>query len=204
MESRRMFKNKVTGMDKTRENNVFKILAGVLPVLIVLTLIVGSVLVSAAGGSVSGSGGEAAKTVQLEVIKPKAEELKITDSITVTASGTSEETEDSEEKPEEEESAEYILPDSNTKLLKESDIKDLSARELNYARNEIYARHGRKFGSEELQDYFNGKSWYEGKYEGKDFDSSYGAKVLSDIEKKNSELLKKAEYKKSSGGYKLE
>ena len=38
----------------------------------------------------------------------------------------------------------------------------------------------------------------------KDFDSNYGVKVLSDIEKKNSELLKKAEYKKASGGYKLE
>jgi len=190
-------------MDKTRENNILKILAGVLPVLIVLTLIVGSVLVSAAGGSTPGDG-ETAKTAEPETIKPKEDELKIVDSITVTASGTSGDEADSGEKPEDEDPEDYILPDSNTKLLKEPDIKRLSAQDLNYARNEIYARHGRKFSSKELQEYFESKSWYQGKYEGKDFDSNYGVKVLSDIEKKNSELLKKAEYKKASGGYKLE
>ncbi|HAX53594.1 YARHG domain-containing protein [Muricomes intestini] len=191
-------------MDKTRENNILKILAGVLPVLIVLTLIVGSVLVSAAGGSTPGDPGETAKTAEPETIKPKEDELKIVDSITVTASGTSGDEADSGEKPEDEDPEDYILPDSNTKLLKEPDIKRLSAQDLNYARNEIYARHGRKFSSKELQEYFESKSWYQGKYEGKDFDSNYGVKVLSDIEKKNSELLKKAEYKKASGGYKLE
>ncbi|CUX51538.1 MULTISPECIES: YARHG domain-containing protein [Clostridia] len=191
-------------MDKTREKYILKILAGVLPVLIVLTLIVGSVLVSAAGGGTPRDNGETVKTAELKAIQPKEVELKIADSITVTAREAPEDETDGEEATEDKESEDYILPDSNTKLLKESDIKKLSARDLNYARNEIYARHGRKFSSKELQDHFESKSWYKGKYEGKDFDTEYGVKVLSDIEKKNSELLKKVEYKKSSGGYKLE
>jgi hypothetical protein len=55
----------------------------------------------------------------------------------------------------------YILPDSDTVLLTEADIADLSLQEINYAKNEIYARHGRKFKSSELQNYFNSKYWYE-------------------------------------------
>ena len=42
---------------------------------------------------------------------------------------------------------EYIIADSATRLLTTSDIQGLTARELNYAKNEIYARHGRKFDS---------------------------------------------------------
>ena len=41
----------------------------------------------------------------------------------------------------------YILPDSNSRYLTESDIQYLSIREINYAKNEIYARHGRRFQS---------------------------------------------------------
>ena len=67
-------------------------------------------------------------------------------------------------------------------------------------KNEIYARHGRKFQSAELQNYFNSKSWYSGTIEAADFDES----VLNDFEKKNAELLSSKEFSMESGGYKLD
>lgn len=48
----------------------------------------------------------------------------------------------------------YILPDSDSRYLTDSDVRGLSANELMLARNEIYARHGRKFKDSELQNYF--------------------------------------------------
>lgn len=102
------------------------------------------------------------------------------------------------------ENNDYIIPDSNTKLLTQSDIEGLSAQELNYAKNEIYARHGRQFDSAELREYFESKSWYDGRYPAEEFDKNRSASVLSDIEKKNAEFLKNAEYKAQSGGYKLD
>lgn len=95
---------------------------------------------------------------------------------------------------------EYIIPDSNSRYLTESDIQNLSIREINYAKNEIYARHGRKFQSWELQNYFNSKSWYRGVIEPSNFQQS----VLNDYEKKNAELLSKREFSMESGGYKLD
>ena len=55
----------------------------------------------------------------------------------------------------------YILPDSGTKLIQKSEIQDFTKDKLALARNEIYARHGRKFQMEVYQNYFNGKSWYK-------------------------------------------
>lgn len=78
-------------------------------------------------------------------------------------------------------SGDYILPDSNKRLLTDDDLEGLSANELMLARNEIYARHGRKFVDEQIQTYFDSKSWYKGTVEAAAFDTS----VLSDIERKN-------------------
>lgn len=55
---------------------------------------------------------------------------------------------------------EYILPDSASAYYKKKDIKNLSAEEVQLARNEIYARHGRRFDTEWIADYFYEKSWY--------------------------------------------
>lgn len=99
--------------------------------------------------------------------------------------------------------ADYILPDSSTKLLTQSDISDLTLQELNYAKNEIFARYGRKFSSPELQEHFNSKSWYHGTISPEEFDANY-ANSLSETEKKNIELLKSAEYAKDANGYQLD
>ena len=42
----------------------------------------------------------------------------------------------------------YIIPESNSRYLEESELTNLSLQILNYAKNEIYAREGRIFRSE--------------------------------------------------------
>ena len=49
--------------------------------------------------------------------------------------------------------ADYILPNSSTKYLSESDLSGMSADELQMAINEIYARHHRKFVTKSIQQY---------------------------------------------------
>ncbi len=66
----------------------------------------------------------------------------------------------------------YILPDSASRKLKKSDLAGMTAQQLSYAKNEIYARHGRVFKSSELQDYFNEKDWCEENDDFKDEDLS--------------------------------
>ncbi len=90
----------------------------------------------------------------------------------------------------------YILPDSTSEYLSSSDISGFSAKECNYALNEIYAREGRRFKAAELQNYFDSKSWYNGTIDPDDFDNNY---ELSDIERANVELLKNA--MDARGGY---
>ena len=98
----------------------------------------------------------------------------------------------------------YILPESNSRYLIDSDIDGMSLREINYAKNEIYARHGRKFKSEELQTYFDSKSWYTGKYEPEDFDENYSSSMLNTYEKKNAEFLRDKEFSIDPNGYQLD
>lgn len=95
--------------------------------------------------------------------------------------------------------SEYIIPDSNSRYLTESDISVLSLQQLNYAKNEIYARRGRKFDSVELQEYFGSKSWYRGMIEPSQFTND----MLNDYEIKNADLLSAREFAIDSGGYKL-
>lgn len=99
---------------------------------------------------------------------------------------------------------EYILPDSDRRFLTEEDIASLSLRELNYAKNEIYARRGRRFLSAELQNYFNGKDWYLGLYEPEDFDANYADAIMNEFEKVNANFLSEAEYSRNPEGYQLD
>lgn len=60
-------------------------------------------------------------------------------------------------------STDYVLPNSDTEVIDTSELESLSPWELKVARNEIYARHGRSFVHEDMQCYFDSKSWYEKK-----------------------------------------
>ena len=85
--------------------------------------------------------------------------------------------------------SEWIFADSSERLLTNADIAGLSAWELKVARNEIYARHGRRFNSAELQAHFDGCDWYNGTIAPGDFTDS----MLSDTELANVQFLKAAE-----------
>jgi len=88
---------------------------------------------------------------------------------------------------------EYILPNSDKILITKEDLNGLTANDCVIARNEIFARHGRKFVDEELKAHFETCSWYEGTVEPEEFDAS----VLSDIEISNNNLI--VEYEKEMG-----
>ena len=66
----------------------------------------------------------------------------------------------------------------------------MGADKLRIARNEIFARHGYIFNDEELSQYFNSTSWYDGTIPSDQFDMDA---VLNDFEKKNIELIERAE-----------
>ena len=80
----------------------------------------------------------------------------------------------------------YILSDSSSRELTIADISGLSHDQLELARNEIYARHGRKFTNPTLQNYFDSQAWYTGTIEPEDFTDD----MLSDIEKSNIQFIK--------------
>lgn len=91
------------------------------------------------------------------------------------------------------ESREYLLPGSDETYISMSDLKGFSAEDCRIARNEIYARHGRKFNDEALQSYFNDKGWYQGTINPDDFNEN----MLNEYEKANRDLI--VEYEKKSG-----
>lgn len=80
---------------------------------------------------------------------------------------------------------EYILPGSSTEILTEQQIAGMSANDIQMAINEIYARHGRKFSTPEIQAYFDSKSWYQGTIEPESFDGSQ----LTQVELQNIDFL---------------
>lgn len=83
----------------------------------------------------------------------------------------------------------YILPNSNSEYLNPDDLRGMSHWELVLARNEIFARHGRRFNNPDLQEYFDRCTWYSGTIEPWAFDSS----VFNDYELKNVNTLQAVE-----------
>lgn len=99
--------------------------------------------------------------------------------------------------------SDYIIADSNSRYLTNEDVASLSLQQINYAKNEIFARRGRKFASAELQNYFNSQDWYNGQYEPADFDNNSAA-YLNDYEIKNADFLASVEFSMDPNGYQLD
>lgn len=91
--------------------------------------------------------------------------------------------------------SDYIFPYSNTRYMFYSDTKGMNKSTLRVARNEIYARYGRKFKSKDLQEYFNSKSWYHPTIEADKFSDN----MLSEVEKHNADLIKETEAEAPEG-----
>lgn len=190
-------------MDNNKNSKMWFILNLVLAVLIVLVLAgLLLVLLWPSGGKVVFSRDN--NPAQIQAAVPSADERQTQTEIVIQATSADDEKDDKDTKSDDKDtkSDDYILPESSSRVLTTADVEGLSPKELNYARNEIYARHGRMFDSPELQKYFNSKSWYKGQYSPDDFDSNIASSVLSSIEKKNVEFLQNEEEKE--GGYQLD
>ncbi len=123
-----------------------------------------------------------------EVTEAPTEETTAAPTEEATEAPTEEATEAPTEEATEAPEASYLIAASNSRYLTPEDYNHLSDWELVLARNEIFARHGRKFANEKIQDYFNGCDWYEGTIDPEDFDTS----VFNKYEKKNVQILKDA------------
>ena len=86
--------------------------------------------------------------------------------------------------------SEYIFPYSDSEYLEAYEVEELSAEKLRIARNEIYARHGRKFKDKQLQEYFDSCSWYEGTIEPDEFNDDT---MLNEYERYNRDLIQNYE-----------
>ncbi len=82
-------------------------------------------------------------------------------------------------------STDYVLPDSDTKTYSSAELETLSNWELYVARNEIFARYGRKYSEESLNDYLTSTDWYTPLYYGPDFDEVMIEEYMNEHEYKN-------------------
>lgn len=110
-------------------------------------------------------------------------------------------------------SDEYILPECEIRVYTTEELSALSTEQLRLARNEIYAKHGRIFSSDDLKAYFTSKSWYTPLYSASEFDEK-GDSIFNEFEIANRDLIvqmensnqesstaKKIDYK---GSYKIQ
>ena len=184
-----------------------KLPAAILAVIIVV-LLVGSIVIGIFGG---GGVQKVETAVQKKDIKAAREAASLSDEgevqtiaidkdIVVNAGGTgstdtksgtqdSQTTEDSQTA---QNTGDYIFPDSDSVLLTDSDVSGLSKDQLRIGRNEILARHGRRFNDQTLQQYFDSKSWYNGTISPDEFDANLDSR-LNDVERANIEIIKKYE-----------
>ena len=87
----------------------------------------------------------------------------------------------------------YVISDSDSRYLTQDDINKLTLRGINYAKNEIYARHGRDFKSSELQRFFRSRSWYSVQYSLSDESDTKITNSFNQYEKENNKFLNDAE-----------
>ncbi|MEH2034545.1 MAG: YARHG domain-containing protein [Nostoc sp.] len=73
------------------------------------------------------------------------------------------------------------------RLVTDADLNGKKGWELDIMRNSIFASHGRRFDTPELQNYFNNQSWYNPIYSAKEFPLT----LLSKLEQQNVEYINK-------------
>ena len=95
---------------------------------------------------------------------------------------------------------EYLLPDAAQRNYSYEEIADMPVQLVCYAKNEIYARHGRMFVSQELKDYFASCSWYRGTVSPDEFSVA----VFNEYEMRNVVLMADREEELLPGGYVLD
>ncbi len=89
---------------------------------------------------------------------------------------------------------EYMLPGSDSRYITTADLDTLTKEQVKIARNEIYARHGRKFEDEQLKNYFSQFAWYNPTIEPDDFKDE---SLLNKYEIANRDFI--VQYEKDKG-----
>ena len=95
------------------------------------------------------------------------------------------------------ETGEYFFPESS--YLTDEEISAYSSDQLELAKNEIYARHGRQFVTDYIADYFNSKSWYQGTIDPDTFDAEQNS-IFNEYELANISKIAEWEEQKASQG----
>ena len=180
--------------EQTKENKLPVVLLAV----IIVVLLVGSIVIGIFGG-----GGKKVETaVPKKDIKAAREAAELSDEgevqtiaidkdIIVNAGGTGSADEKSEMQ-DSQTTEDYIFPNSSSVLLTDAEVSGISKDQLRIGRNEILARHGRRFNDQALQQYFDSKSWYNGTISPDEFDANLDSR-LNDVERANIEIIKKYE-----------
>lgn len=86
----------------------------------------------------------------------------------------------------------YIFPESDSVYLTKDQLEGFSKDQMAYARNEIYARHGRRFRDQKFQNYFDSKPWYVPQYDPDQFDAIQDT-IFNEYEKANARLILEVE-----------
>ncbi len=86
----------------------------------------------------------------------------------------------------------YLLEDSDRRYVQRSELAGFTEEDCRLARNEIYARHGRKFQDKAIQAYFDSLDWYRPTIEAGDFSED----MLNAYETANRNLIVKYEQEK--------
>lgn len=84
---------------------------------------------------------------------------------------------------------EYLIANIDSAYISLDSLRQMSDRELILARNEVFARHGRRFNTAWIQEYFDAQSWYQGTIAPDAFDDS----VLNEFEHNNLDRIKYVE-----------
>ena len=98
-----------------------------------------------------------------------------------------------------EDNSDYIIFGSDSRYITEEDLTSLTKQEVQLARNEIFARHGRKFNTDWIKEYFEAQSWYVPEYEADYFDNNLVNTEFNDYEKENIKFI--SAYEEKMGYY---
>lgn len=98
---------------------------------------------------------------------------------------------DTGDEPQVKDSETYVLEDSDKRKLTKGDVSTLSVYGFELAMCEIYARHGATFTDEQIQSYFDVKTWYTGTKAQEEIDT----KKFNEFELANLTFLKECKEK---------
>ena len=87
-----------------------------------------------------------------------------------------------------------LFPQGSDRPLSAEDVENLNGWELKIMRNEIFARHGYIFKTDEMKEYFKYQSWYQPKYDNVD-------DMLTKVEKENIKLIKRYESRQGNNDF---